>query len=217
MFRYMVTRPSRLFPAALLVLMLAGAISGQQPTQPSTSQASSRVDQANALVAEGAADLERGLITEARTLFQRALKIDPKNGAAHTYLGVLADQTGQLNEAESNFAAAVLADPASPATHNNYGAILIKLGRKKQAAAQFEISLHLNPNQPSALVNLAQIRFSESTIEGLSAARELFERAQATAPDVETSRALVVIALRLHDSKSAASSYRSFVEQLSKA
>src|SRR3982750_3827702 len=46
---------------------------------------------AAALVAEGAAALEKGDAEAARKLFERAVEDDPNSELAHTYLGIIAD------------------------------------------------------------------------------------------------------------------------------
>jgi Tfp pilus assembly protein PilF len=169
---------------------------------------------ADTLVTEGVAALERGDVAAAKAAFTRALELDRNNVAAHSYLGVLADRAGQLQEAERHFSAAAIAAPLSPAARNNHGAILLRMGRTEMATAQFEISLRLDKNQPSALINLAQIRFSSGTPEGLKQARELFERAWPLAPDVEIARSLIIIALRQNDAAAASLYYRRYTEQL---
>jgi Tfp pilus assembly protein PilF len=171
-------------------------------------------EKAAKMVADGTAALERGETAAAKSFFQRALEMDPKNIAARTYLGIIADRAGELAEAESQFAAAAAAAPSSPEARNNHGAILLKLGRKQEAAAEFESSLRIKPRQPAALVNLAQIRYATGTSEGLRAARELFERARALEPDAETARALIVIALRLHEPAKAAAEFPDYSARL---
>jgi Tfp pilus assembly protein PilF len=166
------------------------------------------------LVVDGVAAMNRGDSAEAKMLFRRALTGDPNNLTARTYLGILADNAGELEEAEQQFAAAARVAPNSPQARNNYGAILLKLGRERQAAAEFEASLRLDGNQPGALVNLAQIRFASGTSEGLRAARDLFRRARALAPDAEIARALVVISLRLHEPAQAASDYQDYLARV---
>lgn len=174
-------------------------------------------EKSDALIAEGVAALERNDVAAAKAAFERALLIDRNNIAAHSYLGVLADRAGQLSEAERHFSAAAIIAPLSPAARNNHGAILLRMGRTQQATAQFEISLRLDKNQPSALINLAQIRFSSGTPEGLKQARELFERAWTLAPDVEIARSLVIIALRLGDAAAASTYYRHYTDQVGAA
>jgi Tfp pilus assembly protein PilF len=169
---------------------------------------------AAALVSDGAAAIERGDLSSAKNYFEQALKIDPNNVPAHTYLGVLADHAGDLAEAERHFAAAAIADPLSPSARNNHGAILLRLGRTKQAAAQFETSLRLDHDQPAALMNLAQIRFASGTPEGLRSAFELFEHAWTIAPDAEIARSLIVIALRLNDKAAAAKYFHEYAGRI---
>jgi len=176
-------------------------------------QQSVRRQRAKQLTADGIAALERGDESIAQTLFQQALESNPNDAIAHTYLGVLADRRGALSEAESHFAAAVRIDPNSPSAHNNFGAILVRLNRADRAAAEFEASLRLDANQSSALVNLAQIRFASNTTVSLRAARSLFERARAIAPDAEIARALVLISLQLDDKDVAAAKYRAYAVQ----
>lgn len=174
-------------------------------------------DRASALVEEGAAALERGDRLTAKKLLRSALTIDPTNVVARTYLGIIADQAGQLGEAEHQFAAAATAAPSSPEARNNHGAILLKLGRKKEAAEEFEASLRLNSNQGGALVNLGQIRFDVGTPQSLREAETLFERAHALAPDAEVARALIVVALRLHQPQHAEKVFPEYTALLSKA
>ncbi len=201
--------------AAIFLIAIEGSVTQEARASSCLAQDSAALERAAALVAEGASALEKGDLTSAKALFQRALEIDRNNGAAHTYLGIMADRTGELREAERHFAAVVRSEPRSPAARNNYGAILLRLGRVQQAASEFETSLRLDKMQPGALINLAQIRFSSGTTEGLRAARNLFESAQAIAPDAEVARSLVIIALRLNDRQAAAANYRDYVGRLS--
>jgi Tfp pilus assembly protein PilF len=166
--------------------------------------------EADRLISEGAAALERNDSGAAAKLFQQALSLSPNNAAAHTYLGLLADGAGDLRTAQHHFEAAAAAEPSSPSARNNLGAVLLKRGLTKQAAEQFEASLKLNRNQPNALINLAQLRSASNLPADLRAARELFEQAQALAPDAEVARALVVIALKLADRDAAARYFRDY-------
>ena len=186
---------------------MAGFVPAAAQSPPAPGQAQTQVEAASRLVTEGSLALQQDDLNAARNLFQRALEINPKDVLAHTYLGFLADRTGDLKEAELHFAAATEIEPALASARNNYGGILLKRGRVREAEAQFEASLRLDSNQPSALVNLAQIRFSSGGPDDLRAARALFERAYAAAPDLEIARALVVSALRLKDPAAAGKYY----------
>src|SRR5229473_7988843 len=205
----------------VILLMLTNTLAGDlSPSALATDLSGAEQhakNQAAAFVSDGVVALEHGEMAVAKELFQRALKTDPRNVTAMTYLGIIADRTGELAEAERQFAAAAFAAPSSPEARNNHGAILLKLGRAQRAASEFEVSLRLDPNQPGALVNLAQIRYSAGTLDALRAARELFERAHRLSPDPETARALIVIALRLHEAAAAVAAYPDYSERLSTA
>jgi Tfp pilus assembly protein PilF len=201
----------------MLTNMLAGDLSPSTLATDLSGAEQHDKKQAAAFVSDGAVALEHGETAVAKELFQRALKTDPRNVTAMTYLGIIADRAGELAEAERQFAGAAFAAPSSPEARNNHGAILLKLGRAQRAASEFEVSLRLDPNQPGALVNLAQIRYSAGTLGALRAARELFERAHRLSPDPETARALIVIALRLHEPAAAAASYPDYAKRLMSA
>lgn len=178
------------------------------------SKSAAQGQRAEVFIQQGVDALERNDAAGAKTLFQRALQIDPNNVAAHSYLGIQADREGRLEDAERHFAAAAASAPRSPSARNNYGAILLRLKRTERAAAEFEASLKLDQSQASALVNLAQIRFAGGSEKDLREARSLFKRAHTIAPDLGVARALVVIDLRLNDLQAAAASYRSYKAML---
>jgi len=166
--------------------------------------------QAKQFVDEGLAAFDRGDTKSARNAFEKALSLKNDEVTAHTYLGIIADRAGDLKEAERHFAAAVKAQPNSASARNNYGAILMRTGRQSLAAVEFEKSLKLDPDQPNALVNLAQIRFAGGTPDDLRSSAELFKRALSIRPDVEISRALTVISLRLRNYPAASSYYQNY-------
>ncbi|HEX7177052.1 MAG TPA: tetratricopeptide repeat protein [Pyrinomonadaceae bacterium] len=175
-------------------------------------------NEAARLVGEGVAALERDERARARELFERALQIEPSNSDAHTYLGALADQSGDLAAAERHFAAAARAAPASAPARNNHGAALMRLGRTREAAREFAAALRLDAGHAGALVNLAQIRFAAGTPDGLRAAYELLERARAAAPgDAEIARSLLVTALRLGERAAVARHFRDYTSALARA
>ena len=204
---------------AAALTLLSGAAWPVRPCAAQTRVSGGRSDananaEAGRLVAEGVAALGRNEPDAAADLFRRALALKQDDVTAHTYLGLLADGAGDLAAAERHFAAAAAAAPSLPSARNNLGAVLLKLGRQKQAAEQFEASLRLNREQPSALFNLAQIRFAAGTPADLRAARELFGRAYALAPDAETARSLVVVALRTGEREAAAGYYLEYTQRL---
>ncbi len=155
--------------------------------------------------------LQTGDFIRAKTILQEVLSIAPRNMAANTLAGIVADKENDLAKAEKHFALAARIAPNAPETRNNYGAILLRLGRKKEAAGEFTASLALSPNQASALVNLAQIRISEGD---LTAARQLFGKAKTIIPDAEILRALVMISLELRERERAAKEFTEYIAAL---
>ncbi len=170
--------------------------------------------QADDPVQSGFAALDKGDLSGARSLFERALAANPKNAGAHTGLGILDDQSGDLEGAARHFGQATKLAP-SAATHNNLGVILTRLGRTREAASEFEAALRADPKRADALVNLAQIRFAAGSPEDLRSASELLSRALAVAPDAATARAATVVALRRGDKSAAASLYADYLARRS--
>ncbi len=163
------------------------------------------------LLVESTASLQTGDFTRTKAILQEVLLIAPRNPAANTLAGIVADKENDLTKSEKYFALAAKIVPNSPETRNNYGAILLRLGRKKEAAGEFTASLIINPEQASALINLAQIRADEGN---LRAARELFGKAKTIAPEAEILRALVIISLGIGEKERAAKEFAEYVAQL---
>lgn len=209
-------RPILVLVALGLLSAVPGVSCAQAAIASTRNNNVSRAEQAERLVAEGEAAFERGEMTVARDFFQRALVINPGSVAAHTSLGMLADNAGDLEEAARHFARAVRLKPSSSSARNNYGVILQRLGRTREAAAEFEASLRADARQPNALVNLAQIRFAAGTPADLRASAGLFARAYEIAPDTGIARAQTVVALRLKDPSAAAVHYRNYLTLMGK-
>ncbi|HEY0049945.1 MAG TPA: tetratricopeptide repeat protein [Pyrinomonadaceae bacterium] len=146
-------------------------------------------------------------LTLAEKLLREALALSPRSVTAHSLAGIVADRKNDLTTAEKHFALAARLAPKAPETRNNYGAILLRLNRRTEAAREFTASLTANPNQPSALINLGQIRVAENN---LTAARELFEKVKAIAPDIEILRALILISLQLNEKTRAAGEFKEY-------
>ena len=212
-----------MFPSGLLrnfgliftAFVFCGAAAQAQTTGSSTKlQSQQQSKTKNSLTAQGIEAFGRGETDRARRLFEQALKTNPNDVEANTYLGILDDGAGDLPNAELHFAKSARLAPNSASAHNNYGAILLKLNRLREATAQFETSLKIDAKQPNALINLAQIKFNENTPESLRVSFDLFERAAALIADVSVERSLTAIALRLKNTAQAAKHYQSYTALL---
>ncbi len=206
--RYEQDKNTKILLTAIVFLFLCcngSSIRAQKKTSPANTR---KIE--NQLT-ETTAALQAGDFVRAKTILQKVLLIAPRNAAANTLAGIVADKENNLAKAEKHFALAAKTAPDAPDARNNYGAILVKLGRKKEAAAEFAASLAVNPNQVSALVNLAQIRIAEND---LAAARDLFEQAVIIAPDTEILRSLLLISLGLREKERAVREYNEYTAAL---
>lgn len=206
--RYNRAKITAILIAAIIFLCFSNTDNLAQAKLPSVSN-----QKIEGLLAESTAALEAGDFIRAKTSLQKVLSIAPRNPAANTLAGILAEKENDLPKAEKYFALAAKFAPNAPETRNNYGAILLRLNRKTDAAGEFTASLKANPRQTSALINLAQIRFSEGN---LPLARQLFEKAKATTstPDTEILRALVTISLGLRERERAAKEFTEYIAAL---
>ena len=191
-----------LFAAIVFLCFCTGINPAQTKLSPVNTQ---KIEK---LLAESTAALQTADFIRAKTILQEILSISPRNEAANTLAGIVADRENDLAKAEKHFALAAKIAPNAPETRNNYGAILLRLGRRKEAAGEFMASLAINPKQSSALVNLAQIRIIEGN---LTEARELFGKAKAIASDVQILRALVMISLGLRERERAAQEFTEYI------
>jgi Tfp pilus assembly protein PilF len=201
--RYRREKNTKILIAAIVFLCFC-SVSNPAQTKPSTVN----TQKIEKLLAESTAALQTADFIRAKTILQEILLVAPRNQAANTLAGIVADRENDLAKAEKHFALAAKVAPNAPETRNNYGAILLRLGRRKEAAGEFTASLAISPKQSSALVNLAQIRIIEGN---LTEARELFKKAKIIASDVEILRALVTISLGLRETERAAQEFTEYI------
>ena len=189
---------------AVIAFLCLFSVFGTAQTKSSQSKNQTIEEQ----IAKASGAVEAGNFAAAKLVLQKLLISAPREAVVHTLAGIVADRENDLAAAEKHFALAARLAPNAPETRNNYGAILVRLNRKTAAAAEFAASLKANPKQSSALVNLAQIRFAEGN---LTAARELFEKAKAIAPDIEILRALAAISLANNEKSRAAAEFAEYI------
>jgi len=83
-------------------------------------------------------------------IYERVLKLDPKNVNALNMLGVMYIKAGLLERAEDCLRRSVRLAPNSVATHFNLGLVLDRTGRTQEALAQMRYVLKLNPANETA-------------------------------------------------------------------
>jgi tetratricopeptide (TPR) repeat protein len=85
---------------------------------------------------------DRGVkLTDALDLLQKAVKLDPQNGAFLDSLGWTYFKLGQYKLAEENLSKAIERMGSDPTVHDHLGELYEKTGRLKLAAGQWEQSL----------------------------------------------------------------------------
>lgn len=89
--------------------------------------------------------------------FERALALDPHDGASQFNLGYVVQQQGRHEDALSFFERAVGIDPNSDRAWYGAGLSLVQLGRLEEAALRFQEAARLQPFNPYAGYQLASV------------------------------------------------------------
>jgi tetratricopeptide (TPR) repeat protein len=82
--------------------------------------------------------VDRGMLDEAMSRFDEALKINPRACDAKTGRGVVLARKGNLKEAEQTLKDALLLNPNPVRTHYELGLVYEKLGDPEKAVAEFK-------------------------------------------------------------------------------
>jgi tetratricopeptide (TPR) repeat protein len=138
-------------------------------------------DQAVAQPKNAQASGTLGMVLEAHTLYQpavpvyeRAVRLDPKNFAWRYYLALCLEKTGQLDEALASISEALRLRPDYAPAVLERASLLLKLGRFPESAAALEPFLAKNPGSPMALYFLGRVKFAQ---QDFAAADRLYRRA----------------------------------------
>jgi tetratricopeptide (TPR) repeat protein len=99
------------------------------------------------------------------TLFEDALKNNPKNALAHNILGLEAANRGDYNLALSHFSVVMKIKPNLDTTYNNIGNVLLKMGRRQDAIKQYEKALELNNKAADVHYNLGTVFLMENQLD----------------------------------------------------
>jgi murein L,D-transpeptidase YafK/thioredoxin-like negative regulator of GroEL len=97
----------------------------------------------------------RGDLTQAVTLFQKALAKKPDFAEARFQLGLVFVELKRWKEAESAFQTIVQSQPDSYEAHNNLAAIYARQGKTDALGKELKALARLKPDQPQMHLNLA--------------------------------------------------------------
>lgn len=117
--------------------------------------------------------------------FKRAIELDPKNGDAYHFYGLLLVGLGRFEEAEANFRRALELEPASQNVNRNYGNFLMIVRRYDESEKQLRKTIELDPNFQIGYFYLSntlqtQGRYAEA-VEVYAKAREIAGNAEEAA------------------------------------
>jgi tetratricopeptide (TPR) repeat protein len=98
--------------------------------------------------------------------FQKAIKADPKNAAAHSNLGAALYRKGDLDGAITCYQKAIAADPKYALAHYALGVALHGKKDLEGAIACFRKAIALQPKDANAHTNLGSALYAKGDLEG---------------------------------------------------
>jgi predicted TPR repeat methyltransferase len=119
---------------------------------------------------------QRDRLDEAEELYQRVLRLAPRNANALHFLGVLRHQQGESQEACGLIRKALRIDPQYVGARINLGNVLKEQGNHDQAEGQYRKAIEADSESADAHNNLgAVLRLQKRTSEAISAFRRATE------------------------------------------
>jgi len=98
-----------------------------------------------------------GTIDEARKLYERVLRIEPREPNALHLLGLLLCTSGETKRGVELMRRAIAVQPEFPEALSNLGSALEGMGRKEEALASFDKALAIEPGYAAALYNRGNV------------------------------------------------------------
>ena len=98
---------------------------------------------------------EKGLIDEAITYAEKALKINPTNATLLSNIGVFYASKGRTNDAIEIFKRAAEHDPKDPVAFHNASTFLLRAGRVEESIEYGLKALEVAPNNEETMATLA--------------------------------------------------------------
>ena len=127
------------------------------------------------------AEQDRNL-DQALTYVQRALRMDPENGAYIDTRGWIYYRQGRFEEAYRDLVRASELEPDESVIAEHVGDVLVKLGRPVEAVAYYRIALDLGADEREAQVR-ASLQTAKEALSEMMAERRAAARAEAEAQE----------------------------------
>lgn len=112
---------------------------------------------ARCLFLTGVIDFNRADLPQAKSAFDQAVSLEPKNARFRTHRSALFVRMNKLPEAEADLREAISLDPNYGLPHYELGKLLIRTSQLAEAAREFETALRLNLGLTQALYQLGQV------------------------------------------------------------
>lgn len=106
--------------------------------------------------------LQAGYWHDSITLWEYAIRVNPENSMAHSYLGAALLNQGKGGKAFTHLHEAVRLDPANAQAQFNLGVILERQGQFGEAAEHYLAALRIKPNNAFAHANLGAVLVKEN-------------------------------------------------------
>ncbi|MBE2250988.1 MAG: tetratricopeptide repeat protein [Myxococcus sp.] len=113
---------------------------------------------------------ENGKYSEAETIFNGLIALDPREAYYYTALGAVYLAQDEFERAKHNFDTALAFNPKELAAYVNRGEVHLRMGNVMEAATDFKSAVDLDPSGKDPLVIRARVL--------AAAALELIENAQ---------------------------------------
>jgi predicted TPR repeat methyltransferase len=108
---------------------------------------------------------QQGHLEAAQQMYERILKLAPRQANAVHFLGVLHHQLGRSGEAVKHIQRSIELDPKVPDWHNNLGNVLLESKRLAEAADAYEKAAEMSPGNATILNNLGALRRAQERFE----------------------------------------------------
>ncbi|MGK0298459.1 MAG: tetratricopeptide (TPR) repeat protein [Gammaproteobacteria bacterium] len=101
--------------------------------------------------------LEKGLLNEAITHYQKAIEIKPNYAKAYNNLGIALKTHGNLGSAVQQYSLAIFFNPEDSKTYYNIAIALDELGDVQRAVTEYKNAISKNPEYTQAYYNLGNV------------------------------------------------------------
>jgi len=101
---------------------------------------------------------QQGILDGAQEMYERILKLVPRQANATHFLGVLHHQAGRSDQAVECIRRSLELDPSVPDWYNNLGNVLLESKRLPEAADAYEKAAEMSPRNVTVLNNLGALR-----------------------------------------------------------